>query len=414
MRTISASILDRPSPGTAHPLHRVGLFRDLQHPRQVLEHLGPNWYASVMGTGIVGNAAVTLPHQVPGLRAAATGVWLLAATMLVALTLAWARHWIRHRDTARGHAANPVMAQFYGAPPMALLTVGSGTLLLGGHLLGETLAVQVAAVLWTLGTLAGLASAVAVPYLMFTRPGPRSDPAFGGWLMPVVPPMVSAATGALLVPHVAAGQARLTLLLACYAMFGLSLLASVVVTTLIWYRLAVHGPGPAATVPTLWIVLGWLGQSITAVNLLGGVAHLALPAPYAGAFEALGLVYGVPVLGFALLWTALAAAVSIRTAREHLPFTLTWWSFTFPVGTVVTGTSALALHSGSVVLGWLAVAFYAGLVAAWITVAVRTARGSVRGHLFLPPAAAGAGYGPHPQAPPGPAIAVRDQFTYVR
>jgi hypothetical protein len=30
--------------------------------------------------------------------------------------------------------------------------------------------------------------------------------------------------------------------------------------------------GPAALVPTLWIVLGPLGQSITAANLLGGVA----------------------------------------------------------------------------------------------------------------------------------------------
>lgn len=367
-----------------HPLHQIGLFQDLTHPREVLAHLGPNWYASIMGTGIVANAAVTLPRQVRGLHTAALGVWILASTMLVALTLAWAGHWLRHRQTARGHAANPVMAQFYGAPPMALLTVGAGTLLLGKDVVGAALAVRIDEVLWTLGTVTGLASALAIPYLMFTRHELNPDSTFGGWLMPVVPPMVSAATGALLVPHVAAGQLRLTLLLACYAMFGLSLLASIIVTTLIWYRLTMHKLGPAATVPTLWIVLGWLGQSITAANLLGGVAHLALPAPYSTAFVALGLVYGVPVFGFALLWAALATAVTVRTARRHLPFTLTWWSFTFPVGTVVTGTSALAAHTGSVVLAWLAVGFYVCLVGAWATVAYRTARGSARGHLFLP------------------------------
>ena len=48
---------------------------------------------------------------------------------------------------------------------------------------------------------------------------------------PVVPPMVSASTGALLVPYAAAGQARLTLLAGCYAMFGMSLFASVIVIT---------------------------------------------------------------------------------------------------------------------------------------------------------------------------------------
>lgn len=349
-----------------------------------IANLGPNWFASVMGTGIVANAAVSLPAQLPGMRGAATVVWLAAATLLVGLTVAWAGHWLRHPAAAREHARNPVMAQFYGAPPMALLTVGAGAVLLGPDLVGEPAALAIGWTLWVLGTLAGLASAVAIPYLMFTGFELRTDSTFGGWLMPVVPPMVSAATGALLVPSAAPGQGRLTLVLACYAMFGLSLLASVIITTLIWHRLALHKPGPAATVPTLWIVLGWLGQSITAANLLGGVAHLALPDPYATVLAALGVVYGVPVFGFALLWVALAAAVTIRTARRHLPFALTWWSFTFPVGTVVTGTSALALHTGSDVLAGLAVLFYLGLVAAWVTVAVRTARGAISGALFPP------------------------------
>ena len=69
-----------------------------------------------------------------------------------------------------------------------------------------------------------------------------------------------------------------------------------------------------------------------------------------------------------------------------MPFSLTWWSFTFPVGTCVTGTSALALHTGADLFHYAAAVFYVGLVLAWLTVAVRTAKGSVRGTLFLPPA----------------------------
>jgi tellurite resistance protein TehA-like permease len=87
--------------------------------------------------------------------------------------------------------------------------------------------------------------------------------------MPGVPPRVSAATGALLVPHAPAGQLRQTLLQGSYAMFGLSLLASVVVITLLWNRLAQHKVGPAAMAPILWIVLAPLGQSITAATNLG-------------------------------------------------------------------------------------------------------------------------------------------------
>ena len=341
--------------------------------RTLVDHIGPNWFASVMGTGIVANAAATLPHRPPWLHAVAGAVWAVAAVWLVALSVAFATQWLRHPARARGHHADAVAVQFYGAPPMALLTVGAGTLLYGPPLLGEA-AVPVAVVLWAAGTVGGLVSAVSVPYAMFTREHLDGDAPFAGWLMPVVPPMVSAATGAALVPHAAAGQARLTLMLACYAMFGLSLLATLVVLPQVWSRLARRKVGAAATAPTLWIVLGPLGQSVTAVGLLGGVASQAVDGRLAEALMLFGVVYGVCVFGFALLWTALALAVTLRTVREGLPFAPTWWSFTFPLGTCVTGASVLAARTGAVAYGWLAVGMYVGLVGAWGVVAFRTAR----------------------------------------
>ncbi len=77
------------------------------------------------------------------------------------------------------------------------------------------------------------------------------------------------------------------LLLGCYAMFGLSLVASLVIIALLWARLAYNGPGPAETVPTLWIVLGPLGQSITAANLLASQSSHVMSGIYAPTFRAL-------------------------------------------------------------------------------------------------------------------------------
>ncbi|MEW2547576.1 TDT family transporter [Streptomyces sp. NPDC047002] len=365
----------------------AGLLRDLDRPADLFRHLGPNWFASVMGTGIVATAAATLPVRFPGLRTGGTVVWALAALLLVALTAAWAVHWARHRDTARAWARHPVMGHFWGAPAMALMTVGAGTLALGQDWIGAYTALRVDAVLWTAGTLLGLVTSVWIPYRAMTGHVVGEDAAFGGWLMPVVPPMVSAATGAALVRYVPAGQERLTLLLACYAMFGISLFASLVIITQIWQRLLRHKIGPAAMVPTLWIVLGPLGQSVTAANLLGSAAHFALPRPYATGAEVFGALYGLPVWGFAMMWLALAACITVRTAREHLPFSLTWWSFTFPVGTCVTGTGALAARLDSTLFTAAAVALYALLLGAWLTVAARTARASARGAIFLPPPA---------------------------
>jgi C4-dicarboxylate transporter/malic acid transport protein len=364
------------------------LLSSLDSPADAVSFVGPNWFASIMGTGIVANAAATLPFLAHRLHAFALVVWIIAAVMLIVVSVAVGAHWIRHPQVARSHARNPNMAQFYGAPPMALMTVGGGALLVGKSLIGINAAVDLDWILWSAGTLGGLLTAVYIPYLLFTQHEVRPDAAFGGWLMPVVPPMVSAANGALLLPHLAAGSGRATLLYGCYAMFGLSLIASLIIITMIWSRLAHHGSSGTTRVPTLWIVLGPLGQSMTAAGLLGANAHLAAAPALASSMNTFAVLYAVPIFGFALLWAGIAASLTIRTIRRGLPFALTWWSFTFPVGTCVTGITGLSLHTGLPAFRWAAVIAYAALLTAWLTVGIRTAHGSVRGDLLRAPTTA--------------------------
>jgi tellurite resistance protein TehA-like permease len=84
------------------------------------------------------------------------------------------------------------------------------------------------------------------------------------------------------------------------------------------------------------------------------------------------VLYGTITWGFALLWVVIALAVTVRTARRGLPFALTWWSFVFPLGTLVTGTSALAVRVPSAMFSGVSVVLYGVLVLAWVTVAART------------------------------------------
>ncbi|XIE77879.1 TDT family transporter [Streptomyces sp. SBR177] len=338
-----------------------------------------------MGTSVVATAGAALPVPVPGLRTACTLVWALALAMLLVLLAARALHWTHHRDQARAHLLDPAVAPFYGCLSMALLAVGGGALVVGRVWIGTPAAVALDAVLFTAGTVIGLAAAVAVPYLMVTRH--RIEAASPVWLLPVVAPMVSAALGPLLLPHLPGDEARATLLLACHAMFGISLLATLVMLPLVFGRLVTGGPLPLALTPTLFLVLGPLGQSTTAANAFADAAPGLLPAPYAAGFTAFAVLYGVPVTGFALLWLALAGALVLRARRQGMGFAMTFWAFTFPVGTCVTGAEGLARHTGLAAFRWLAVGLYALLVAAWLFAWFRTARGLLSGALLAAPGA---------------------------
>ncbi|MCB5166453.1 TDT family transporter [Streptomyces bambusae] len=376
--------LTHTEPAIRHPRTRTEPAPARRLP--ALRHLGPNWYASVMGTAIIANAGASLPYEFPGLRAACELIWALSALALAVLLTARAGHWLCHRDQARAHLLDPAVAPFYGCLSMALLAVGAGTLTVGRDLIGTPAAVAVDAVLFTAGTAIGLAAAVAIPFLMVTRHRLAPGSATPVWLLPVVAPMVSAAVGPLLIPHLAAGQAREALLLACYAMFGISLLATLLMLPLIFGRLLTGDPLPLALTPTLFLVLGPLGQSVTAVNQLADQAAGAVDASYAHALSAFAVVYGVPVIGFALLWLALAAALVVRAARDGMGFAMTWWAFTFPVGTCVTGAEGLARHTGLIAFQWLAAALFAVLVTAWLAAAFHTLRGLAGGRLLAAPA----------------------------
>jgi len=379
---------------------------ELERPGLAVAHLTPNWFAAVMGTGVVAVAAASLPVRAP-LRGTAAGAaldalalvaWVAAALLLLVLLVASALHWARHPTTAREYARHPVMANFYGAPAMGLLTVGAGAHLVGERVVGPVAALAVFAGLWVLGTALGLVTAVLVPFRAVVAAGTAAVPVPGGtaptatpapgalpaWMMPVVPPMVSASTGALLVPEVPAGQLRLAFLLLLAALFGLSLVAGLMTATLVHGRLLTSGPLPVQAAPTTWITLGVVGQSMTAALLLATATAGVAGAQVGQVVRVLGVVYAAAMGGFGALLLLLAAALTAHAARRGLRFSLTWWSFTFPVGTCVTGASALGAATGSLAVDALAVALFGLLLLAWAVVATRTARGAATGALLLP------------------------------
>src|SRR5689334_10694731 len=116
---------------------------DLRRPADAFRNLGPNWYAVVMGTAIVANAAALLPVDVPALRWVGLGVWILATLLLIVLTVSRGIHLLRHTEAAKGQLSEASVL-FYGCPPMAALAVGAGTLSLGKDLIGLHTAVLAA------------------------------------------------------------------------------------------------------------------------------------------------------------------------------------------------------------------------------------------------------------------------------
>lgn len=92
------------------PRNLPWLLSSLDSPGQAVGYLGPNWFASIMGTGIVANAAASLPLVSAQLHVFAVAVWVFDAVLLVGLILAVGAHWLRHPSVARSHTHDASMS----------------------------------------------------------------------------------------------------------------------------------------------------------------------------------------------------------------------------------------------------------------------------------------------------------------
>lgn len=337
--------------------------------------LGPNWFTPVMGTGIVATSASTLPLRPAWLAPVATGVWVVAAAVLLAVVAVTVVQHARWQGVLRRHLDDPVLVHSFGAVAMALLTVGAGAVSVGAALLGTTAAVAIGAVLLVVGTVIGVVTAIGVPRLVRARGGYEVGDADATWLLPVVPPLVSAAVVPLLSPYLPAGWPRLAVLGVCVALLLVGVLAGSAMLVPVALRLRRLGRAPAEDLPPAWVLIGLLGQAVTAVHTIGDGAVTELGDGWAW----LGPAFGLPVVGVALLVLAALAfwTVRARLRPEGLPFAMTWWSFVFPTGTVVTGLSALSASTGLLLTAELASGLYVALVAVWLLVAALTVRGLV-------------------------------------
>jgi hypothetical protein len=178
---------------------------------------------------------------------------------------------------------------------MALLTVGTGTLLLGVGVVGRSAAIAIGVALWRTGTVLGLAASVWIPFATTTRHHHDTAVAAPAWLMPVVPPLVSPSTGLLLIPPVGPGQCGVLPLAGCYAMFGLSLFVGLITMTMAHSPL-VHGIACGAGGSDGMDHAGDHPQSITAANLLAATVPImfADQPSVVARLQVFGIVYGRP------------------------------------------------------------------------------------------------------------------------
>ncbi|OMH85486.1 Sulfite efflux pump SSU1 [Zancudomyces culisetae] len=282
---------------------------------------------------------------------------------------------------------------FIGAIPMGFATiVNSFALMLPSD--KYPWAPHTAFVLWWVDVFLMAFSVLVVPFFMATKQTHSMEKMLAVWLLPIVPAVVTAASGGVVAGVLDENLANLVVI-SSYVIWGMGVPLAVCIISVYFSRLAFHSLPPPELLISVYLPLGPLGQGAFGIMTLGTVAAKIFPTVYpeltmfGPIAEGLGLIIGAIMWGFGLFWLVQACAQTCYGMIKHVVrFNMGWWAFTFPLGVYISATNALGKILGAPFFKVLGSIYTVCLFLIWLFVFTRTVLGALSGALFVDPSLA--------------------------
>lgn len=344
----------------------------MSYPRfsDISRGFAPGWFAAVMGTGVLAMSTQGLAAYWSLLAWPAQVLHWFNVLLFLLLAVPWLTRWLRFRPAVMQTLMHPVQASFYPTFSIALLVLAAQWLLFTPY-------VGIAKIFWWLGVVLHFAFSFVVLFFMFRGEHVAVDHVTPAKFIPAVGLVVMPLAGGPLLQHMdgAVREWALTLNvigLGAGSMMYLGLLGMTL------QRKYLHKPAQGILTPTVWIHLAPIG--VIPLSLMNVVEQLPFPL-----MREVATVLMLLVWGFGVWWLVMASLLTLSArAAGQLPFALSWWGFTFPLGAFAA--ESLRLHK---LLGWssilsIGIAAWLLLCLFWSVTLWRTARGVASGTIFQP------------------------------
>ncbi|KAF5876149.1 putative c4-dicarboxylate transporter malic acid transport protein [Botrytis fragariae] len=360
--------------------------------RKIVRNFTPSWFSVTMGTGIVSILLHNLPYNGAWLNYVSIIIFVLNIVLFCTFLGISLVRYILYPQIWSAMIRHPAQSLFLGTFPMGLATIINMIVFVCVPAWGGWV-VYLAWALWWIDAVISVATCFYLPFVIMSLHKVELSTMTAAWLLPIVAPIVAAASGALLLLSVIPNpQHALYTILISYILFGTGFPLAMTILVIYFQRLTVYKIPPREVIVSVFLPLGPLGQGGFALMQLGKVSLTvfpqtntlpAIPAPGPGPiFYTLGFLFALIMWGFGLLWLFFALA---SISRSRFPFNMGWWGFTFPLGVFTTSTVMIGAELPSRFFRVLGTIFSVLVTALWVMVAVGTVKRAFWGGLIFAP-----------------------------
>ncbi|KAI1296030.1 sulfite efflux pump SSU1 [Xylaria venustula] len=343
---------------------------------RLVQNFDFKWYGSTMGTGIVSILLFifsTIYDQSILLQLSIHFYVLNIILFTCILLTTILRYWLYPKLFIM-MISDPGQAMYLGTFPMGFATLIAMTVNVVVPRSSQAW-VEVVWIFWWFDAAVSMGTALYIPWLLQVRHLKVTDleKMTAGWLLPIVAPIVAAATGSA-VASVLDPSRALVVILTSYAILGTGLPTALAVIVIYLMRLTTKKLPPAEHMISTFLPLGPLGQGGFAAQKLGEQALRVFPITHtlskigqAGEIlYAIGFLTAIILWGFGLVWLFFAV---LSVTRQRVPFSLGWWALTFPLGVFATSTLTMGTNLPSVAFQTFGTIFGVVVMLCWLLVA---------------------------------------------
>jgi len=321
-----------------------------------------------MGTGILAITSLFYSPYIPFLKNMAYILFYFNVTLFFVLLVPWILRWIFFRKEALSDLEHPVLSNFYATIAIGMLVLAADFIIIGKNIcMGEAF--------WFVGVLFTIFFGILTPYIMFKGEHVKLDHINPAWFIPPVGLIVIPIAGSLLIPHVS-GMVQEFVIFLNYFGWGAGFFIYLALLAITLYRFILHHPLPNILAPTIWINLGPIGAGTVAlINLIKNSSFITIQEPF--------FVFGFLFWGFGIWWVIMAIILSLHYIKKlKLPYAMSWWAFTFPLGAYVAASHKISLLFGLQLIDYIGFTLYLLLVIFWIVTLIKTFIHAYHGTLF--------------------------------
>jgi len=344
------------------------MLREIECKCQIIKNFTPSWFASIMGTGILAITSLFYSQYIPFLKSLAYVLFYFNVILFFVLLIPWILRWVFFRKEALKDLKHPVLSNFYATIAISMLVLAADFLVIGKN-------IEIGEIFWFMGALITVFFGVLTPYLMFKSEHVKLDHINPAWFIPPVGLIVIPIAGSLIIPHVS-GIVQEFVILLNYFGWGSGFFIYLALLAISMYRFILHKPLPSTLSPTIWINLGPIGAGTVALtNLIKNSSFITMQEPF--------FIFGFLFWGFGIWWVIMAIALTIYyIKRLKLPYAMSWWAFTFPLGAYVAASHTISLLFKIQLIDYTGFALYCLLVIFWLITSVKTFMHAYHGTLF--------------------------------